>query len=243
MGTTKTRKKKTGAIDKTSVSPKKTDSKITVCKTLSPTSQVKPTKKSGKVGHVAKTIKSALNTKASAKTKKCAVQKVIDKRKKRKITGAEYDAFVAKTAQKEQVAPEELVMVDRRHAKVAATEKPVTAAAVKSGGNKERRQKIQRRRQIDPTTCERDYSQEEIEFMSALDEYKRNSGRMFPTCSEILEVFRNLGYMKQSSQENVKISTSPELSDVYVAVTEIGTMFHNDDRHDEENSKEKLTFF
>ena len=60
----------------------------------------------------------------------------------------------------------------------------------------ERRVKVNRRRQIDPTTCERDYSPEEVEFMSALDDYKRRSGRMFPTCSEILEVFKALGYEK-----------------------------------------------
>ncbi|MDR1479653.1 MAG: hypothetical protein LBJ00_12005 [Planctomycetaceae bacterium] len=54
-----------------------------------------------------------------------------------------------------------------------------------------------RRRQIDPTTCERDYSSDEVEFMNALDEYKRSSGRMFPTCSEILEVLKNLGYGKK----------------------------------------------
>jgi hypothetical protein len=60
----------------------------------------------------------------------------------------------------------------------------------------QRREKVNRRRQIDPTTCERDYSDEEVEFMHALDRYKRASGRMFPTCSEILEVFRSLGYEK-----------------------------------------------
>ena len=60
----------------------------------------------------------------------------------------------------------------------------------------ERREKVSRRRQIDPTTCERDYSTEEIEFMHALDRYKRASGRMFPTCSEMLEVIRSLGYAK-----------------------------------------------
>ena len=60
----------------------------------------------------------------------------------------------------------------------------------------ERRVKVQRRRQIDPTTCERDYSDHEIEFMQALEAYKRSSGRMFPTCSEILEVLRNLGYVR-----------------------------------------------
>jgi hypothetical protein len=61
----------------------------------------------------------------------------------------------------------------------------------------ERRAKVNRRRQIDPTTCERDYSPEEIEFMGALDAYKRRSGRMFPTCSEVLEVIKGLGYEKR----------------------------------------------
>ena len=58
------------------------------------------------------------------------------------------------------------------------------------------RRKTARRRQIDPTTCERDYTDAEIEFMHALDAYKRRSGRMFPTCSEILEVLGSLGYQK-----------------------------------------------
>lgn len=65
------------------------------------------------------------------------------------------------------------------------------------------RRKTARRRQIDPTTCERDYSEAEIEFMHALDAYKRRSGRMFPTCSEILEVLRNLGYQKLEQAEDV----------------------------------------
>jgi hypothetical protein len=60
----------------------------------------------------------------------------------------------------------------------------------------ERRVKVNRRRQIDPTTCERDYTPDEIEFMGAMDEYKRRNGRMFPTCSEVLEVVKSLGYAK-----------------------------------------------
>lgn len=58
------------------------------------------------------------------------------------------------------------------------------------------RRAVTRRRQIDPTTCERDYTGDEIEFMQAMDAYKRSSGRMFPTCSEVLEVIRALGYEK-----------------------------------------------
>jgi hypothetical protein len=56
-----------------------------------------------------------------------------------------------------------------------------------------------RRRKIDPTTCERDYGPEELEFMQALDAYKRSSGRMFPTCSEVLEVVRSLGYIRTAT--------------------------------------------
>lgn len=58
------------------------------------------------------------------------------------------------------------------------------------------RRKVERRRMIDPTTCERDYSLDEVEFMKAMDDYKRKSGRMFPTWSEVLEVVRSLGYTK-----------------------------------------------
>jgi hypothetical protein len=65
--------------------------------------------------------------------------------------------------------------------------------------------KKQRRRHIDPTTCERDYSDHEIEFMRAMDDYKRDSGRMFPTCSEVLEVIRALGYHKLTDEQVVAL--------------------------------------
>ena len=91
---------------------------------------------------------------------------------------------------------------------MAKTKKVATEVQIERRGKDRRqkntpvaseRRKTPRRRQIDPTTCERDYSQDEIEFMHALDEYKRKNGRMFPTCSEILEVIRDLGYVKVAS--------------------------------------------
>ena len=85
--------------------------------------------------------------------------------------------------------------------------KASTPVAVERRSATPERRKVQRRRQIDPTTCERDYSGEEIEFMHALDAYKRSSGRMFPTCSEILEVIRGLGYVRLSPEST---ATSPE---------------------------------
>ena len=65
------------------------------------------------------------------------------------------------------------------------------------------RRKVERRRQIDPTTCERDYSGDEIEFMKAMDDYKRQSGRQFPTWSEVLEVIRCLGYRKVAEPSQI----------------------------------------
>ena len=47
-----------------------------------------------------------------------------------------------------------------------------------------------------PTTSDQRYTKEEVEFMNALAEFKRTSGRTFPTCSEILGVLRQLGYQK-----------------------------------------------
>ncbi len=61
------------------------------------------------------------------------------------------------------------------------------------------RQQSGRRRFVDPTTSEREYTAAELEFMLAMNEYKRRSGRMFPTWSEVLEVLRDLGYAKPTS--------------------------------------------
>ena len=86
----------------------------------------------------------------------------------------------------------------RRTKEAAKTEAPEAEAPKAEAPKLERRKKVNRRRQIDPTTCERDYSEAEVEFMNALDDYKRKSGRMFPTCSEVLEVIRDLGYVQLS---------------------------------------------
>jgi hypothetical protein len=91
---------------------------------------------------------------------------------------------------RDETAGDKEVTIDRRR-QPRREESEVAAAPAKL----ERRTKVQRRRQIDPTTCERDYSEEEVAFMNAMDEYKRTSGRMFPTCSEVLEVIRGLGYV------------------------------------------------
>jgi hypothetical protein len=42
-----------------------------------------------------------------------------------------------------------------------------------------------------------DGSEEERELALAMQEYRRTSGRMFPTWCEVLEVLRSLGYTKE----------------------------------------------
>lgn len=93
------------------------------------------------------------------------------------------------TVERREVKSTERRKTDRR-----AVEQPVEVERRQLA----RREKVSRRRQIDPTTCEREYSPDEVEFMNALNDYKRKSGRMFPTCSEVLEVVRSLGYAKIS---------------------------------------------
>lgn len=72
------------------------------------------------------------------------------------------------------------------------------------------RRRLDRRRQIDPTTCERDYSDNEIEFMKSMDDYKRKSGRPFPTWSEVLEVLMSLGYRKVADPTTMEWRTFGE---------------------------------
>jgi len=97
-------------------------------------------------------------------------------------------------------ADEENASIDRRRTE-RRDEVDGAVAKPLAGLQLERRKKVNRRRQIDPTTCERDYTDQEVEFMNALDDYKRKSGRMFPTCSEVLEVLHGLGYVKLSAAE------------------------------------------
>ena|SRR5438105_4839617 len=67
----------------------------------------------------------------------------------------------------------------------------------------------ERRRQVDPTTCERDYTDEEIVFMKSMDNYKRDNRRPFPTWSEVLEVLRALGYRKVAEATALPGNTRP----------------------------------
>jgi hypothetical protein len=63
--------------------------------------------------------------------------------------------------------------------------------------DKKRRPAPQReRRRGNPRTAEFEYEAEEVEFIMAMDRYKREKKKPFPTWSEVLEVLRGLGWKK-----------------------------------------------
>jgi hypothetical protein len=68
------------------------------------------------------------------------------------------------------------------------------------------RRSLERRRQVDPTTCEREYNEEEIEFMQAIEQYKKSFLRPFPTWSEVLEVVKSLGYRKVADKSIIVLN-------------------------------------
>jgi hypothetical protein len=92
----------------------------------------------------------------------------------------------------------EVVVTDRRGGdrRGGDRRKRNIPVAVERRSGKDRRNQVERRRQVDPTTCERDYNDDEILFMKAMDQYKRANRRPFPTWSEVLEVLHALGYRK-----------------------------------------------
>jgi hypothetical protein len=73
---------------------------------------------------------------------------------------------------------------------------PVATDRRRAQNAAEKRKSSERRRLIDPTTCERDYNDDETEFMKAMDRYKRENRRPFPTWSEVLEVLHSMGYRR-----------------------------------------------
>lgn len=85
---------------------------------------------------------------------------------------------------------------DERRTHGDRRKKSIPVAVERRNGTDRRLEKPERRRQVDPTTCEKDYSTEEIDFMRAMDQYKRTNRRPFPTWSEVLEVLLSLGYRK-----------------------------------------------
>ena len=53
-----------------------------------------------------------------------------------------------------------------------------------------------RKRGKSPVTCDPDYSAEEVEFLVAVDAFKREHHCPFPTLTQLLAILRGLGWRK-----------------------------------------------
>lgn len=122
----------------------------------------------------------------------------------------------------DKTVEENVITLDRR----SNDRREGNPEALDTGVMKTPRRKKQRRRHIDPTTCERDYNEQEIEFMRAMDDYKHASGRMFPTCSEVLEVIRGLGYHQLTEAQVADLNLSAVAASAEVEV--------QDEEHEDE---------
>ena len=90
--------------------------------------------------------------------------------------------------------PSDTLFHERRHQK-RDRRPPVTAGEAMPPARC-RREKQPRRKRIDPTTFEKQYTDAEIEFMNAMQKFKDQSGKAFPTHGDTLRVAIGLGYRK-----------------------------------------------
>ena len=59
----------------------------------------------------------------------------------------------------------------------------------------------ERRKRIDPTTFEKQYTEDELEFMNAMQRFKERTGKAFPTYGEVIKVAVSLGYRRRIEEK------------------------------------------
>jgi hypothetical protein len=113
--------------------------------------------------------------------------------------------------------PEDLILNDRRAGQDRRSRADGSPSAKSTNPGRipaERPAKKERRRRIDPTTFEKQYTDDEIEFMNAMQYFKMQSGRSFPTYGEVLKVANDLGYRKMLALKLIQgIDESAPLSE------------------------------
>ena len=89
---------------------------------------------------------------------------------------------------------------DRRKPRGRPATIPTSPRKADQAGS-ERRDRKERRRRIDPTTFEKQYTNDELEFMNAMQRYKERTGKAFPTHGEVIRVAVSLGYRMPIAEE------------------------------------------
>ena len=74
--------------------------------------------------------------------------------------------------------------------------RPRTSRLLDRTATRSAAQKKERRRRIDPTTFEKQYTDDELEFMNAMQRFKELSGKTFPSYADVIRVAVSLGYRR-----------------------------------------------
>ena len=117
---------------------------------------------------------------------------------------------VAERTDRRQSAVDRRAGLDRRTTAVATTGAERRAAERRTGTGLERRRGPGRRREDDRRSAEEgEMNPEQFEFVMAIEAYKKVNRRLYPTWTEVLEVFQQLGYRKVAARE-VRLENVPE---------------------------------
>lgn len=92
--------------------------------------------------------------------------------------------------------PTDTLFHERREGRERRHREGETASAPVERPPTERRARKERRRRIDPTTFEKQYTDDELEFMNAMQRFKVQSGKAFPSHADVLRVAASLGYRR-----------------------------------------------
>ena len=72
-----------------------------------------------------------------------------------------------------------------------------------------------RRGELRKAAEEGQMSDEQLEFLLAIDDYKRKNSRPFPTWTEVFDVIKALGYRKVAEPQDIKsVNDEKELAEV-----------------------------
>jgi hypothetical protein len=121
-------------------------------------------------------------------------------------TAAEAEKFDASPYSPDTLFHERRRGSDRRSAGAVRSD----AASPPPRPVKERRQRKERRRRIDPTTFEKQYTDDELEFMNAMQRFKVQSCKSFPTHADVLRVALSLGYRKAGAMGSAESTDALE---------------------------------
>lgn len=93
--------------------------------------------------------------------------------------------------------PPDTLFYDRRSGRDRRTGEEHRKSPPETKAGQVRKPRRARRRRIDPTTFEKQYTEDELEFMTAMQRFKVQSGKSFPSHGEVLRVAHALGYRRR----------------------------------------------